>query len=116
MSPVGNASPRQDLIAEMNHRLGYKNAFEDPFNPRVVPYMETNLIDLDDPANSKATSIDPKEVQSEIAFLKKWVAEEEAKRAHLEKEREKVTLNVIIERDDLLRMMDSLNKQNNNLE
>ena len=58
----------------MNHRLGYKNFIEDPFNPRVVPYVERNLIDLDDPANLEATSIDPKEVCSEIEVLKKWVA------------------------------------------
>jgi hypothetical protein len=51
MSPVGNASPRPDLIENMNYRLGLKNSFEDPFNPRVVPYMETNLIDLDDPVD-----------------------------------------------------------------
>ena len=77
-----------DLMIDMNRRLGFKSSFEDPFNPREVPYMETNLIDLDDPGDSEATSADPKEVQSEIGVLKKWVAEEEAKRIRLEKERE----------------------------
>lgn len=55
MSPVGNSSPQPDLIVDMNHRLGLNSSFEDPFNPREVPYMETNLIDLDDPVDSEAT-------------------------------------------------------------
>jgi hypothetical protein len=62
MSPERNASPRPDLMVDMNHRLGLKSSFEDHFNPRAIPYMETNLIDLDDPANSEVTSADPKEV------------------------------------------------------
>lgn len=46
----------------MNHRIGLKISLEDPFNPTVVPYMETNLIDLDGPTNLEATSADLKEV------------------------------------------------------
>ena len=64
------------MIGEMNHMLGYKNVMEDPFNPRVVPYVEKNLIDLDDPTNSEANSADRKEVYSNIGLLKKCVAEE----------------------------------------
>ena len=93
----------------MNHKLGYVNVMKDH---RRVPYVETNLIDLDDPSNSEATSIDPKEVCSKIEVLKKWVAKEEAKCAHLEKEREQDTLNTIIERDKLLRRMVSLKEKN----
>lgn len=100
----------------MNHRLGIKSSFEDPFNSRAIPYMETNLIDQDDLADSKATFIDPKEVQSKIGFLKKWVAEEEAKCTCLEKQREQATMNAIIERDNLLRRMASLKEQNKKLE
>ena len=62
MSPVGNTSPRLDMIAKMNHRLGSRSAFEDPFNPRAIPYIENNLIYLDDPTDSEAISIDPKKV------------------------------------------------------
>ena len=80
---------------EMNHRLGYGNAMKDH---KIVPFMETNLIDLDDPTNSEVTFANPKEVCLEIEVRKKWVVEEEAKHIHLEKEREKATLNVIIER------------------
>ena len=62
MSSVGNASPRPDLIVKMNHRLRSRITFEDPFNLRAIPYMETNLIDLDDPMDLEATSAYPKEV------------------------------------------------------
>lgn len=96
MSPMGDALHRLDVMAKMNHRFGYKIVMEDPFNPRIVPYMETNLIDYEDPIDSEATAVDPKEVYPEIGVLNKWVAEEEAKHAHLEKERDKATLNSII--------------------
>ena len=43
MSQVGNVSPIPDPIAKMNHRLGLKNSFQDPLNPRVVPHMELIL-------------------------------------------------------------------------
>ena len=78
---VGDTLHRSD----MNHRLGYGNAMKDP---RIVPYMEANPIDLDDLVDSEATFVDPKEVCSEIEHLKKWVPKEETKRIHFEKERE----------------------------
>ena len=90
---------------EMNHRSGYGNSMKDH---RMVPCAETNLIDLDDPTDSNATFLDPKEVYSEIGLLKKWVVEEEAKNAHLEKEREQATMNALIERDNFLRRMGAL--------
>ena len=65
-----NVSLVKDTLhrSDMNHRLGYGNFMKDP---RIVPYMETNLIDLDDPIDSEVTSADPKEVCSEIELLKK---------------------------------------------
>ena len=62
MSPMGDALHRLDVMAEMNHRMGYKNVMKDPFNPREVTYVETNLIDLDDLANSEETSTNKKQV------------------------------------------------------
>ena len=100
----------------MNHRLGLRSSFDDPFNPRAAPYIEPNLIDINDPANSEATSADPKEVRSEIGVLKKWIDEEEAKHIRLEKEKEQATLDAIIERDALLRRMATLKEQNKKLE
>ena len=85
MSPVGTRSPRLELVAKVNQRLGPKSSFGDPFNSKVVSSTQPNLKDLDDPINSEATFVDPKELQSKIGFLKKWVAEEEAKRISLEK-------------------------------
>ena len=35
--------------SEMNYRLGYGNTMKDR---KIVPFVETNLIDLDDPADS----------------------------------------------------------------
>ena len=52
VSMVGIASSRPDPIADMNYRLGFRSSFDDPFNPRVAPYVEPNLIDLDYPTNS----------------------------------------------------------------
>jgi hypothetical protein len=48
--------------------------------------------------------------------LKKWVAEEDAKRIHLEKEREQATMNAIIERDSFLIRMATLKEKNKRLE
>ena len=47
--------------------------------------------------------------------MKTWVAEEEAKHIHLEKEKEKATLDAIVERDNLLRRMVSLKTHNKKL-
>ena len=54
--------------SEMNYKLGYGNAMKDH---KTVPFMETNLIDLDDPIDSEATSTNPKEVCLEMEVLKK---------------------------------------------
>ena len=108
MSPVGTRSPRLELVAKVNQRLGPKSSFGDPFNSKAISYVEPNLIDLDDPVDSEATSIDPKDLQLEIGFLKKWVAEEEAMCISLEKEKEQATLDAIVERDNLLRIMHAL--------
>ena len=70
---------------------------------------------MDDPVDFEATSIYPKELQSEIGFLRKWVAEEEAKWIRSRKEKEQVILDAIVERDSLLRRMAALKEQNNKL-
>lgn len=100
----------------MNYRLGFRSSFDKTFNPRATPYVEPNLIDLDDPADSETTSANPKEVHSKIGSLKKWIAEEEAKCIHLEKEKEQASLDATIERDALLTRMVSLKEQNKKLE
>ena len=41
-------------------------------------------------SDSEATFVDPKELQLEIGFFRKWVAEEEAKRICSRKEKEQV--------------------------
>ena len=51
---------------------------------------------MDDLVDSKATFVDPKELQLEIGFLRKWVFEEETKHIHLEKDKEKFTLDAIV--------------------
>ena len=63
----------------MKQRLSLKNSSKNPFISKPISCTQPNLIDLDDPIDSEATSIDPKELQSEIGFLRKWVVEEEAK-------------------------------------
>ena len=54
----------------MNQRLSPRNPSQNPFISKDVSYTQPNLIDLDDPIDSKATSIDPKELQPKIGFLK----------------------------------------------
>ena len=99
----------------MKQRLSLENSSKNPFISKVISYTQPNLIDLDDPIDSEATSVDPKKLQSEIGFLKKWVVEEEAKHSHLEKDKERLTLDAIVERDSLLRRMATLKEQNKKL-
>ena len=108
MSLVGTRSPRHELIAKMNQIFGLQSSFGNPFISKAISHTKPNLIDLDEPIDSEATSIDPKELQSEIGFLKKLIGEEEAKCISLEKEKEQVTLDAIVERDNLLRRMVTL--------
>ena len=63
ISPVGIGSPRLELMAKMNQKLqGLKRSFGNPFISKAASSIEPNLIDLDDPIDSEATSIDPKEL------------------------------------------------------
>ena len=59
----------------MNQRLSPKNPSWNPFISKDVSYTQPNLIDLDDPIDSEATSVDPKELQSNIGLLKKKLNE-----------------------------------------
>ena len=59
---MGDILYRPNVIGEMNHKLGYGNVMKDLFDPRVVLYGETNLIDLDDHTNSEVTSTNLEEV------------------------------------------------------
>ena len=105
---VGVRSPKSEPIAEMNQRLSPKNPFWNPFISKDVSYTQPNLIDLDDPIDSKATFVDPKELQLEIGFLKKWVPKVGTKWVHLGKEKEQIILDAIFERDSLLRRIAAL--------
>ena len=63
----------------MNHRWGYKNNLEAIFNFRQVPYVERNLIDLDDRADLETTYADPDELLPKNEILRKKVTKEDAK-------------------------------------
>lgn len=116
VSSIGDIPCRPNVMKEMNHRLGYKNTLDVFFNLRQTPYVEINLIDLDDPVDSEATYANPEEVYLEIEILKRRVVREDAKFIHLEKEKEKDTINSLIERDNLLRRMVALKEHNRKLE
>ena len=55
---------------ENNYRLGYGNVMKDR---RTIPFVETNLIDLDDHVDLEENYVDPKEVHLEIEVVKKWL-------------------------------------------
>lgn len=73
-----------------------------------VPYVERNLIDLDDLVDSETTSAGPNDLLSKIKVLKKKVVEEDAKHICLKKEKEVITMNALIEREYFLRRMEEL--------
>ena len=64
--------------------------------------LDTTTLDSDD------TSIEQNELMDELKVLRKKVAEEDARHLHLEKEREKTTMNALLERESLLRRMNAL--------
>ena len=49
---------------------------------------------------------------NELEILRKKVAKEDAKCMHLEKEKEKITINALLEREALMRRMVSLQDHN----
>ena len=53
---------------------------------------------------------------NELEILRKKVAKEDAKCMHLEKEKEKVTINALLEREALMRRMVALQEHNRRLE
>ena len=114
MAPVVNFPYRSNIANEINHNWGYRENMEMGFNPRQEPYV-ANLMDFD-PVESKTATTDHEELIPQLALLKKKVADEEAKHWCLEKEKEKIILNTIIEIDGFLRRMASLQEQNRKLE
>ena len=82
-----------------------------------ISFAEKNLIDLDIiTTDSDDTSVGQNELMDELEVLRKMVAEEESKRLLLEKEKEKATMNALLERDSLLRRMSALQGYNKELE
>lgn len=81
-----------------------------------IPYVERNLIDLDDPVDSETTFVDPDELMSEIETLRRNFVEEDVKFIHLEKEKEVIAMNALIEREAFLRGMEALKEKNRKLE
>ena len=75
------------------------------FSTRQGPYV-ANLVDLE------VTTTDPKDLFLELVLLRRRVVEEEPKHIRLEKEKEQITLNTLIERDKFLSRMDFLQEQN----
>ena len=53
---------------------------------------------------------------NEVEVLRKMVAEEDARCLHLGKEKEKATINALLEREALMRRMVSLQEHNKRLE
>lgn len=99
----------------MNHNWVFRVNMGASFSPRQGPYV-ANLIDLDDLLDSKASTANLEDLFPELVLLWMRVVEEEAKHIPLEKEKEKITLNTLIERDTLLRRMASLQEKNKRLE
>ena len=74
------------------------------------------MIDLDTTMmDSNDTSIEQNELMDELE-MRKRVAEEDAICLHLEKERERTTMNALLERESLLRRMNALQEHNKRFE
>ena len=52
----------------------------------------------------------------ELEMLRKRVTKEDARHLHLEKERERATMNALLERESLLKRMNALQEHNKRLE
>lgn len=112
MSPMVNFPYRSNIANEVDHSWGYRENMERGFSPGQEPYV-ANLMDFD-PIESEAATTDHEELIPQLVLLKKQVEDEEAKHLLLEKEKEKIIMNSIIERDSLLRRMASLQEKNKN--
>ena len=115
-SSIVDTTFKPNMSKEINQRCGYKNTLNIKLNLGKVSYIERNLIDLDDLVDLENTSIDPDELLSEIKTSMMKVAKEDAKRIRLEKEKEVITMNSLIEKESFLRRMESLKDQNRKLE
>ena len=74
-----------------------------------IPFMEKNLIHLDTTTiDSIDTTIEQNELMHELEMLRKRVVEEDARHLHLEKERERATINELFKRESLMRRMNAL--------
>lgn len=114
MSPIGDLPYKLDLANEINHSWAFQGHMDTSCNPRQSPY-DVNLMDFDAP-NYEITTTDHEELYPKLVLLRKRVTEEEARHMRLEKDKEKIILNSIIERDNLMRMMTSLQERNKKLE
>ena len=114
VSPVVNFPYRSNIANEINHSWDFRENMEIGFSPRKEPYV-SNLMDFD-LVNSKAATKDHEDLFPQLALLRRKVVDEEARCLHLEKEKEKVIMNTIIERDNFLRRMASLQEKNKRLE
>ena len=98
MTPKGSCQPVRSNPTQ--HKNSQSN---------FIPFVEKNLLDLDIiTIDSDDTSVGQNELMDELEVLRKEVAKEEERCSQLEKEKEKTTMNALLERESLLRRMNTL--------
>lgn len=102
VSSIGGTIFRTSVIGEMNQHIRPRSTQSNRPNLEQVLYIERNLIYLDNLTKSRVTTIDHDDLHSEVKIPMRKVVVEGAKHIHLEKEKEKMTMNTLIERDALL--------------
>ncbi len=102
---------------EVNQKVGNSNTQQKSSQSTFVPFIEKKLIDLDTTTvDFDDTTIEHDELMSELEVLRKKVAEEDVKCICLEKEKEKATINALLEREALMRRNATLQEHNRRLE
>ena len=82
-----------------------------------IPFTERNLIDLDvSTTDFDSIFVDPDELMAKLEVLRKKKTKEDVKFLRLEKEKEKITMNTLLERESLQRRMVASKENNKRLE
>ena len=94
--PMGEPMCKSISFKEMNQQVRNSNTQQKSSQSTFVPFIEKNIIDLDTTTiDSDDTTIEQEELMNEVKVLRKRVVEEDARHLHLEKEREKATINAL---------------------
>ena len=101
--PMGEPMCKSINSKEINQQVRNSFTQQKSSQSNFIPFINKNLIDLDTTTmDSDDTSIEQNELIDELEMLRKRVAEEDVRCLHLEKVKEKATINALLERENPL--------------